>query len=75
MKGKYVSAEEFVRGWQTAESISDAAKTLGLTYQTVANRATKYRQKGVRLKKYYGAIDVDALNVICDATVEKDQSQ
>lgn len=46
-----VSAEEFIRTWQTSNSARQVEQKLGLTRQAVNSRVNVYRQHGVPLKK------------------------
>lgn len=45
-----VTAEDFVRIWQTADSIHDVVKKTNQTIESVRGRAAKFRKKGVPLK-------------------------
>lgn len=60
---KIVTPEEFVTTWQTSTSSTEVARKLGLTLQSVINRANNYRKRGVPLKKYGGFVkcNYDAL--------------
>ena len=49
---KMVTPEDFVTAWQTSTSAQEVARKLGLSHQSVLNRAQNYRKKGVPLKKY-----------------------
>lgn len=50
-----VSAEQFVRIWQSAKSVSEAAQRCGTTKAAVRTRAGYYRRKHkVRLKRFPG---------------------
>jgi hypothetical protein len=52
VQGK-VSAEEFVKIWQQAESLAEVAEKTGLSIAGVGHRATFYRiRHDVRLKKF-----------------------
>ncbi len=51
-KNGRVSPEEFVRIWQGAKSIADAAKKAGLSTGSAVGRAVIYRKKGIPLKKF-----------------------
>lgn len=51
---KRISADEFIRIWQIADSIPDVMKKTGLPKATVNARAYNYRKKGVPLKKMTG---------------------
>lgn len=68
---KNMSAEEFVRLWQGAETVDDVVKATASTAQRVAARATHLRKLGVKLKKFKPRprakrIDVAALNKIVE---------
>lgn len=48
-----VSVQVFIETWQKADSADAVAKKLGLTKQTVVNRANKYRKRGAKsLQKF-----------------------
>ena len=49
---KFISPEDFVTTWQTSTSSTEVARKLGLSLQSVINRAQNYRKKGVPLKRY-----------------------
>lgn len=60
--------EEFVKTWQAADSLAEVAEKLGLTRHSASNRGMRYRNAGVKLKKFErgrNPIDVDALNKLC----------
>jgi len=46
-----VSAEEFVRAWQTSSELPEVARKTGLRPESVRARAQRFRKKGVPLKK------------------------
>lgn len=48
---KSVTAEEFVRAWQKAESPAAVSRMTGISLQGVASRAMALRKRGVPLKK------------------------
>lgn len=65
--------EDFVRAWQTSDSIKSVMEITGLSYTSVSRRVSDYRKKGINLKKMKhgrSSIDVDALNKICQSTPE-----
>ncbi len=47
-----VTAEEFIRTWQTAGSVQEVAEKCGMTENRVRNRASWYRSYGIPLKKF-----------------------
>ncbi len=51
-KNGHVSPEEFIRIWQGAKNIADAAKKAGLSTGSAIGRAMIYRKKGIPLKKF-----------------------
>jgi hypothetical protein len=69
--GKYsgVSPEEFVRVYQTSESIQEVADKTGMTVMAVHSRSAHYRREyGVPLKKMAGQrskVDAEALRNLC----------
>ena len=52
--GKHVpvSPEEFVKLYQTAKTVTELAKRLGVGHPAVVMRAAMYRKKGVPLRKF-----------------------
>lgn len=45
------SMEDFVKAWETSESVAEAADKLGITKQSAGQRASTYRNKhGIPLK-------------------------
>lgn len=45
-----ISAEEFIRIWQTSESREEVIRRTGMTSTTVSHRVKSYRARGVPLK-------------------------
>jgi hypothetical protein len=67
---EWASNEDFVRAWQTSRTAAEVARKLGVRRDTVVQRASRLRRKGVRLKRmWHGplAFDLDALNKLADA--------
>ena len=64
-KTKQVSAEEFVRIWQTSTSVKEVCEKTGNTESSVRARADKYKnEKGIPLKRFANktrTIEVEAL--------------
>jgi len=58
-----ISAEDFVKAWQKAESVKDAQAKLG---PGASGRAASLRAAGVQLKKFTPGrrLDIDALNAL-----------
>jgi hypothetical protein len=48
-----ISAEEFVRIWQTSASRKEVMEKTGQPKNTVAGRAARYRKRGVPLKNFW----------------------
>lgn len=46
-----IDAYEFVRVWQSSDSLLEVAFTLGVSVQIASMRSMNYRKKGVPLKK------------------------
>ena len=44
-------AETFIRAWQNADTVQEAADALGITKPSAGQRASSYRTQGVPLKK------------------------
>ena len=61
-----VSAEQFIKVWQTSESADEVAERLRMPKGIVHARASNYRTAGIKLKKMprrpKNRLDVDALN-------------
>jgi DNA-binding transcriptional regulator GbsR (MarR family) len=47
-----VDSEEFVRAWQTSESVSEVSDRLGLSKLSASVKASHLRSAGVPLKKF-----------------------
>ncbi len=66
MKRKRISAREFCLVWNHCICAEEVARALGLPKQSVLSRASRYRRKGVRLKKLAPSprkrLDVEGLN-------------
>lgn len=52
MKAKSIPNEEFVKIWQTAESVSDVAEKTGLKNLSCSVKAFRLRSLGIPLKKF-----------------------
>ncbi len=65
-KNYHVSAEDFVRAWESSTTPAEVAAKLGMPRPLVNARASYYRRIGVTLKTMKGAnarkLDVEALN-------------
>jgi hypothetical protein len=64
-----VSAEDFIRTWQTSESAEEVAEKLKMPVAIVHARASSYRSVGVKLKrmKRKAGLDVAGLNALIEA--------
>lgn len=59
-----ITAERFIRTWQTGESLSDVAHKLGIAESYAVTRASGLRKKGIPLKKFtvnVNHLDIEAL--------------
>ena len=54
MSSKKIGPEEFIKVWQTSDSLADVATKTGLANNSVRSRGIYYRKKGVPLKKLAG---------------------
>lgn len=62
-KRRHVTRSEFVRIWQRGTSLQQVARDCSLTVQSASVRASKYRARGIELKRFGGErLDVAALN-------------
>lgn len=65
-----ISAEEFVKVWQSSSSVSEVSRKFGITSNNVTrNKAAKLRQQGVHLQRFIGGgnpkrLDIPRLNEI-----------
>lgn len=50
-RARRLSAEEFIRIWQTAETVEQVAEVTGAHYTAVLGRARAYRERGVQLRE------------------------
>lgn len=60
-----ITTEDFVRAWQTATSLEDAARKLNIPTHYASSKAAGLRAKGILLKKFTTAnneLDIEALN-------------
>ena len=48
----YASPEEFIRVWQSSESLDAVASNFSVDKSVVSRRANSYRKRGVALKKF-----------------------
>lgn len=47
-----ITAEEFIRVWQNAETMKQVTDTLGITQGYASSRASRFRKAGVPLKYF-----------------------
>lgn len=75
-----LTAEEFVRLWQSCKSVTEVTEKAGRTYTAVVSRANTLRKKGVNLKKmpHTGRpkqkVEVDKLNAIIESLTNGETS-
>ena len=50
-RNRSLTAEEFVRIWQAADSIEQVAEQTGMHHSVCATRARSYRERGVLLQE------------------------
>jgi hypothetical protein len=66
-----ISAEEFVRVWQTAESIAAVSESAGVSAKSCYARAWHFRKLGVPLKKFRpvirNSIDITKLKALAES--------
>lgn len=64
-----ISAEEFVRTWQTSKSIKEVCEKLQTIESYAYTKAADFRKKGINLKRFENArqvIDVERLAKLAD---------
>lgn len=65
-----VSPEEFVRAWQTSDSLAQVAERTGLKLETARARGRRFRKRGIPLKRFGGqgrpATDWEALKKLAE---------
>lgn len=71
-----VTPSEFVVAWQTSRTTREVSEKLGMPPANVRTRASLYRKRGIRLKKYQPPnqgrhLDIDALNALADKYASK----
>lgn len=70
-----ITAEKFVRVWQSADSLGEVAKRLGVSSIHATARAALYRRKGIPLQKFsrHGGrrLDVAALAALAKSIVKR----
>lgn len=54
-------AREFVRIWQSANSVAEVAKQVNRTKNAVRVRAFKYRERGIPLKEF-PAVEIELID-------------
>lgn len=70
---KQVSAEDFVKTWQTSNSVSEVAEKLGRTPTSIITRAKKFRKRNIPLKFFERgtrALDIEALQKLAQETAQ-----
>lgn len=62
-------AKEFVKIWQTSNSVKEVAEKLGISEPTAWSRGNKLRKAGVPLKKFSRAstLDIDELKRLAES--------
>jgi len=70
-RAKRLSADEFIRIWQAAETVEQVAEETGAHYTAVLSRARRYRERGVQLRELQRSVrphnygnDWDALRAL-----------
>ena len=76
---KKPTPEEFVKVWQEAESMKEAAEKLGMSKSAASNRASYYRKRGVNLKSFVRGghrppLNVAALNEFIESLAAQNQT-
>ncbi len=70
-----VTPEEFIKIWQTSESVTEVSDKTGMPEPIVHARASNYRQAGIRLKKMPRknrlGLDVERLNKLIEVLEKK----
>jgi transposase len=68
-----ITSDQFIRTWRTATSREDVCKKTGLSRSTVSQRASRYRQQGVPLKRFptggHNKLDIPALRKLARASL------
>ena len=67
-----ISAEEFIKVWQTSSSLAEVCERLGRPPVHMSARASQYRRKGIALKSFGrgGPVDWDAMAAFAASLVE-----
>ena len=74
-----LTPEEFVRAWQSSGSLAEVLRETGLRTQTACARASRYRKKGIALKRFVSRtptrppLNVAALNQIAKDALRNGQ--
>ncbi len=65
-----LTAEDFIRLWNTSGTTAQAVERLGMPYHVALARVSKYRKRGIRLKKMPRKrhLAVNKLNALVRAT-------
>jgi len=73
-----ISAPDFVKAWQKAETIAALVSKLGMSVVGARTRASNYRKAGIPLKKFAHAgrgnpLDIEALTALAKANGPTDE--
>ena len=74
-KPRRLTPIEFVTAWQRSRSIPDLIAKTGIRENAARGRATRYRRKGIPLKKLAdgrASIDVAALKALVEKLAKED---
>jgi len=78
MRGKRLSAEEFVTAWMESHTIEEVVERTGMQRAAINQRIYGLRKKGVklpRLSRLSRAIDVDGLNELIKRYEQKGEAR
>lgn len=70
---KHISAEKFVKTWQTCSTVDEVATVLNLKRASCILRAVAFRKKGIPLKYYTRKtrLDIGALVILAKENAQK----
>ena len=52
MTANEYNLDQFIRIWQSSATLAEAAKQLGVTPRSLSVRASRWRRRGVKLKRF-----------------------
>jgi hypothetical protein len=70
-KKNRISAEDFVKSWQSAPTLADFCSVTGMDARAASGRATSYRTRGIPLQKFQNLAGPPKLDIKALAKLAK----